>query len=215
MSALFFIFWSSLVIGFSGAIMPGSVLTTTIAETMKRGFRAGPLIVLGHSLLELLVLVAVITGLGAWIVRDPVLGVLCLGGGLLLIAMGVQMALTAKAATHAALHATADPRGAIRGPVLAGFLVSLSNPYWVVWWATIGLNYAALSLRHGAPGLASFYTGHILADLIWYSLVAAGVAGGRRICPPWLYRALIVLCGIVLIALGAHFIRDGALRLAR
>ena len=58
MASLWFLFWSAFLVGFSGAMMPGPVLTATISEVMKRGFKAGPLIVLGHALLEIVVLVA-------------------------------------------------------------------------------------------------------------------------------------------------------------
>ncbi|MQL53248.1 hypothetical protein GFC01_13470, partial [Desulfofundulus thermobenzoicus] len=91
-------------------------------------------------------------------------------------------------------------------PVLAGILISLSNPYWSLWWATVGLGYIVLSLKQGVPGLASFFSGHILSDLAWYGLVAAAVAGGRRFLTPVLYRGILVACGFFLIFLGGSFI---------
>ena len=135
------------------------------------------------------------------------------GGGVLLIVMGIQMAWTARAAADDALQRKADPRSAVRGPVLAGILMSLSNPYWALWWATIGLNYVALALKSGVLGLASFYSGHITADLAWYSLVSAAVASGRRLCPRAAYVALIVACGLALVALGGYSLSDGLGRL--
>ena len=212
-SALLFLFWSAFVIGLSGAMAPGPVLTATISEVLKRGFRAGPLIVLGHALLELALLGAVIAGLGAWIQRPAVLGTLGLGGGLLLAALGGHMMATAAKTAQEALNTRADARTAVRGPILTGILTSLSTPLWALWWATIGLNYAALALKQGWPGLAAFYTGHILSDLAWYSFVALAVASGRRICPPRVYRMLFLLCGLALIGLGVYFIVTGWVRL--
>lgn len=207
-------FWSAFLIGFSGAMMPGPVLTATIAEVLKRGFRAGPLIVWGHAILEITLLAAIVWGLGRWIERDIVKSLLGLGGGVLLIAMGAQMAWTAKRAVAKAMAATGNQAQSAKGPVLTGILTSVSNPYWSIWWATTGLYYASLSLQRGITGLASFYAGHILSDLTWYSLVAGAVAGGRKICPPGLYHALIVLCGLGLVALGAYFAASGAASLA-
>jgi threonine/homoserine/homoserine lactone efflux protein len=205
-----FLFWSAFLIGFSGAMMPGPVLTATIAEVLKRGFRAGPLIVLGHAILEMTMLAAVIWGLGRWITREVVKSMLGLGGGALLIGMGAQMAWTAKQSVIHALAARGNIGTSARGPVLTGIVTSVSNPYWTIWWATTGLYYASMALQRGVTGLASFYAGHILSDLTWYSFVAAAVAGGRRICPPHLYHALIVLCGLALVALGAYFAAAGA-----
>ena len=214
MAQLFFLFWSAFVVALSGALMPGPVLTATISEVMKRGFKAGPLIVAGHAILEIALLAAVVAGLGPWITRNTTMGVVGIGGGALLVLMGIQMAVTAGKAADSAMSSRADPASAIRGPVLTGILTSLSNPYWALWWATIGLNFAAIALKNGLAGLASFYTGHILADLAWYSLIAAAVASGRKICPRGVYVALITVCGIVLVALGIYFVVGGVKRFA-
>mgnify|MGYP005848674961 CR=1 FL=1 len=209
MTSLVFLFGSAFVVGLSGAMMPGPVLTATIAQSLRRGFGAGPRIVLGHALLELAVLGLVIAGLSPWLQRTEVIGPLGLAGGALLVWMGAHTALTARAAAERSIAAAretpaATPSG-LHGPEVSGILLSLSNPYWLLWWATIGLNYAALSLQRGVPGLAAFYAGHISSDLVWYSAVAAAVAAGRRVCPPLAYRLILLLCGLALVALGAYF----------
>ncbi len=100
-----------------------------------------------------------------------------------------------------------------RGPlstVAGGALVSMSNPVWSLWWATIGLSYILWASDLGLTGLASFYTGHILADILWFSIVSFAVASGRRVLTPTLYRGLISICGLFLLALGAYFKVSGA-----
>jgi len=198
--------------------MPGPMLTATIADAVRRGFRAGPLIVLGHALLEMALLTALVAGLAIWLREDFVLGILGIAGGVLLLRMGSTLARDA-ATIARSLSMTDWKQGKTLSashpirPVANGILLSLSNPYWTLWWATIGLNYLAIALRRGIPGLAAFYTGHILADLAWFSLVAAAVASGRRICPPHAAQGILLACGMVLAALGALFLGDGAGRL--
>ena len=212
MSILLFLFWSSFVIGLSGAMMPGPVLTATVSEVMKRGFMAGPLIVLGHGVLEIGVLALLVTGLGDWLALPLTRSLLGYVGGSLLLLMGAHMVCTARRAVEAALQKTRSAPPPLHGPVLAGVLTTLSNPYFYVWWATVGLGYAAFALDHGRLGLAAFYSGHILADLAWYSLIALGVASGRRVCPPLVYRLVLIVCGLALIGLGIGFIRFGMLQ---
>ncbi len=198
---LAWIFGSSFVVGLSGALMPGPVLTVTIAEATKRGFWAGPLIVLGHGIIEFSLFVALVLGVGTLLKHDLVFGIVGVGGGIVLIGMGIGMVRGTKTAT---LKLDLDA-GERSRPVIAGLLTSISNPYFIIWWATIGLSYIALSQQHGIMGLGSFYSGHIMADVVWYFAVAAAVTVGKKIMSDHTYRWIIGLCGGFLVLLGLYF----------
>jgi len=204
MFPLLTIFAGAFVVGLSGAMAPGPVLTVTISETLKRGFKAGPLIVLGHAILEIILLLLIAAGLGPFFEHPVVTTVFLSAGGTVLLWMGGQMILTNKRTTEDALNA----KGADSpyGPVLAGIILSITNPFWIIWWVTVGMGFVMQALQFGLAGLLSFYFGHILADLAWYSFVAFSVSAGRRLCPPTLYRGVFILCGIALIGLGSLFI---------
>ena len=195
------IFASSFVVGFSGAIMPGPVLTVTIAEATKRGIWAGPLVVLGHGIIEFSLFIALVLGLGSILKHDIVFSIVGVGGAIVLIWMGIGMVRETKTAT---LKLDLNAKERTR-PVLAGLLTSVSNPYFPIWWATIGLSYIALSQRHGIAGLSSFYSGHIMSDFVWYFAIAWAVTMGKRIMNDHVYRWIIGLCGGFLGILGLYF----------
>ena len=71
--ALILIFTSSFVIALSGALMPGPLLTVTISESTRRGAVAGPLMILGHGILELALILALLAGLAPILKRDDVI----------------------------------------------------------------------------------------------------------------------------------------------
>ena len=71
------------------------------------------------------------------------------------------------------------------------------------------------SLEPVSPGLSGFYAGNILGDFVWYGLIAAAVSSQRRLCSAAVYRAVIFLCGLILIILAAYFIATGVTRLIR
>jgi threonine/homoserine/homoserine lactone efflux protein len=100
------------------------------------------------------------------------------------------------------------------GPVARGAAVSLANPYWVIWWATIGLKLASDSIAIGPAGVGAFFLGHELADFAWYFAVALAVASGRRFLSDRVYRAMIGVCATFLLYLGVRFVVVGAVALA-
>lgn len=208
---LLLIFASSFGVGFSGAIMPGPVLTVTIAEATKRGMWAGPLIVLGHGIIEFALFISLVLGLGTLLKHDIVFGIVGVGGATVLIWMGIGMVRETKTATLK-LELNEGERSR---PVLAGLLTSVSNPYFIIWWATIGLSYIALSQRHGVAGLTSFYSGHIMSDFVWFFAVAWAVTMGKRIMDDRVYRWVIGLCGGFLCILGLYFGYSGLEKLIK
>lgn len=200
------------MVGLTGAMTPGPVLSATIAESLKRGFFAGPLIVFGHAILEILLVAAAVAGFGRFLAQplwQAGLGVL---GGIMLLAMAASTIFTARQTAQSAVHGIAgavQPQNAWRGSIATGFILSLSNPYWLMWWVTIGLFYISQAMERKMLGLLVFYAGHIGADFAWYSLVSCAVASGRRIFPASAYRWALVLCGAVLGVLGARFALKG------
>jgi len=209
MTKLAAIFTTSLMVGFSGTLTPGPLLTVTITQSAERGFWQGPLLVLGHAIAELVLVLALTAGLSRLLKRKAVAGLIGLVGGAFLLWMGLDIVRSAWWDTVSLSLASAERSGAQVGPVVAGALVSVSNPHWVLWWATVGVSYVALALRQGPLGLGSFYVGHILSDLSWYSLVAFVTTAGRSLLSQPVYRGILLICGFFLIALSIYFIYSG------
>lgn len=203
-SGLLFLSFSSFVIALSGALVPGPLFTIAVSESAKRGFIAGPLLILGHALLELLTVALLLAGLSPFLSSEAFKFWIGLIGGGVLIFMGASLLRDSKTA-RLTMDAGTDAKG--KNPVALGILGSISNPYWAIWWATIGAGYLVSSLRFGIAGVAAFFAGHILADLSWYSAISFAVSRGRRLMGDRGYRALIFLCGAFLVLFGAWFIR--------
>ena len=215
------IFTTAFLVGLSGAMMPGPLLAVTVSETVRRGFWTGPLIVLGHALLELLLVVLLVFGLASVLAGEEVKIVIGIVGGIFLLYFGWGMtrdvlkgkvSLDLDRETNDPTRLSGDAKKGMH-PVAAGVLVSLSNPYWSMWWATVGLLYIAQTLQSGTWGVATFFSGHILADLAWFSLVSAAVAGGRKFVNQRVYNGILVVCGLFILGLGIYFIRDAILNL--
>ena len=210
--SLIMLAFSSFIIGLSGAMMPGPVLTYVINGSLRRGFIAGPLVVVGHSLLELILVVLLLLGLSN-LFANPVFGaVVGLIGGVVLFLMAIDMIRVA-VKKQISLTGELSRKTKISGLVLPGVLISISNPYWIIWWATIGMTYLTIAYERGIAGTSSFFIGHIAADFIWYTLVAAIVAFGRKYINDRWYRGFVALLGLVLVYFGIVFFYEGIVSL--
>jgi threonine/homoserine/homoserine lactone efflux protein len=212
------LFITAFLVGFSGAMMPGPVSTVTLAQSMRRGFWTGPLITAGHALMEGLLVVVLALGLGGLLQRPGVVAGIGCVGGLVLVWMGYGLVLhiwrrrRQQALLGADLSGMDDEVPLLAGnlaPFPAGVITSVVNPYWFLWWATVGVKYIFDGLEWGVVGVAAFYSGHILSDLIWNSLLALAGSTGQRLLKGRLYQTLFLLCGLFLVGLGGYFLSMG------
>ncbi len=205
---LFFIFTGAFAVALSGALIPGPMLTVTVFHSLKTGFRAGPLVTLGHAAAELTLLALIILGLGGILARPAVMRVVFTAGGLLLI---VTAAFMLKASNNLSLEIKSPGDSSAGGPFLSGLITSVSNPTWTLWWVTIGITYLTKALEHGPAGIAAFFSGHILADFGWYGFISLAVSRGKSRISPGAYRKFISVCGAALGCFGAWFLLQGVL----
>ena len=203
--ALVTIFCTSFVLALSGALMPGPLLTVTVSESSRRGMSTGPLMIFGHGLLELALIAALVSGLAPILARDDVFILISLTGGAVLLWMGLSMLRSLPELT---LDCQATSQKS-RNLVLMGIVLSAVNPYWLIWWASIGLGYIMHSLKFGLLGVTAFFLGHILADLAWYALISFGIAKGQHLFSNKFYRQLIGGCGVFLILFSCWFFYSG------
>ena len=185
--------------------MPGPLLTVTVSESAHRGVIAGPLIIVGHGLLELILVLALLAGLAPLLKRDAVFITISIIGGCILLWMAISMFQSLPE-----LHLNFDSRNKKnKNLVIAGIMFSLANPFWILWWVSIGLGYIMNSVNFGVLGIASFFIGHILADLAWYTFISFSVAQGRRFFSDTAYRRLTGCCASFLCLFSCYFFYSG------
>ncbi|MEW6051195.1 MAG: LysE family transporter [Candidatus Zixiibacteriota bacterium] len=202
------LFFNSFVVGFTGAMMPGPLLTVDIAETPRSGWKTGPILSVGHAIAEIAVVVVLALGLAALTDNTVIVRVIALVGGLALLAMAGMMAYdTLK--SRVSYDATAAHGSSHMKLTAKGITTTLVNPYWFVWWATIGLAFMVQAKGLGYVGPVVFYFGHIMSDFVWYTLVSVLIWNGRHLIMGRGLKILILTCVAFLLYLGVKFIHDG------
>ena len=162
-------------------------------------------------MLELALLFALLLGLAPLFEQQAFFIIVSLVGGsiLLWMAYGMFRALPSLSIVWD------DSQDAQSGNLIVkGIVMSAANPYWTIWWATIGIGYIMNSRQYGLWGLVFFFVGHILADFVWYAIISTAVGKGRRFFSDRMYRGIIGTCATVLVVFACLFIYRAIVTLA-
>lgn len=207
------------MVALSGALVPGPLLTYTIVKTMqtqKRGFLVGAWVIAGHALLESALVVLLLLGFAAVLKQPMALKIIGMVGGTFLIFMGLSLLINLirekvpKVFNN--INESQEPPAAgeqeirLPRPILGGIVVSMSNPYWWIWWATIGMAFMLqydISFKNW-PALLAFLVGHELGDLGWYWIVSILISLGRGRISEKVYRIVLAVCAVVMIGFGLY-----------
>jgi threonine/homoserine/homoserine lactone efflux protein len=201
------LFITAFMVALSGALMPGPMLAVTLGHSPRQGWIFGPLAVVGHGILELGLVSMVFLGAGPLLQARMVQALVGLAGGVILVWMGKGMYSTAR--SPAPVEAEVKDPGKGRRAVLLGAVTSISNPYWTLWWATIGLAYLTLAAEKGAFGIIVFFLGHIAGDMAWYTLVSVAASRGFNVVDMRFYGFVMTVCSVSLVLLGLWFVFYG------
>ena len=200
--SLLSIFTSSFIIALSGALMPGPLLTATISHSTRRGMIAGPMLILGHGILEFALVIALISGLEPYVNNDLFFFIVGIAGSIILVWMAYGM-LRAVPQLRLEWETSEIRQG---GMIIDGILLSLANPYWSIWWASIGIGYIFNAMEYGIHGIFVFFAGHIFADFVWYTFISTAVSKGRSLLNDRMYRQLIAVCALFLLFFAVYFL---------
>ncbi|HEY1406180.1 MAG TPA: LysE family transporter, partial [Spirochaetota bacterium] len=167
------------------------------------------LLILGHAILEFILLLALLFGLAPLFGKEWFFVSVSLIGGIILIWLASGMFRSIPTLTID-WNAHNVQKGNI---ILTGILMSAANPYWILWWATIGVTYIMNSKQFGWAGLLFFFFGHILADLAWYTMISTAIGKGRVFFTNRIYRGFVGVCAIALVFFAILFLYRGIARI--
>ncbi|MHC4713139.1 MAG: LysE family transporter, partial [Planctomycetota bacterium] len=134
------IFAFGFITGLSGALIPGPLLAFNIHSAAKRGPATGFLVVVGHGLLEATLVIAIFAGASRYLQNQTALRVIAGIGALFLTIMGVMMIRKAPKISLSEIIASGRSPSKVENRVLGGFLLSLLNPSFPLWWIAVGLS---------------------------------------------------------------------------
>ncbi len=185
----------------SGALAPGPLSMATFGAGLKEGWKAGIFSATGHLIAELPIFYLIALGL---LTVESVLEVrwlLLIVGGLFLIYLAIQ---------HIRIDVEwFEARGDSRHPLLIGFIFSLFNPYFILWWVMIGsiFIYDTLKLL-GFGFLPLIYLTHVWMDYFWLTFLSILAGYGVKRFGGRIVRIVNIVLGFILLFFAGMFLYD-------
>lgn len=191
----------AVLISLSGVMAPGPITTVVVGKGSESP-HAGALVAIGHGIVEMPLMIAVFYGVGYLLDLPYVKAVIALVGGAFLLMMGIGMLRGIK-------QEGIGGSGYGRSPVAAGVVLSIGNPYFVVWWGTAGAVLIMRSAEFGVMGFLVFAVAHWLCDFLWaYFLSALSFKGGQFFGRRF-QQVVFAVCGVFLLLFSGKLVIDG------
>jgi threonine/homoserine/homoserine lactone efflux protein len=198
MALLLFLF-QVFLISLSGVMAPGPVTAAAIGMGARSRY-AGMLLAIGHGIVEFPLMVLIVLGMGRILKLPTAQIVIGLAGGAFLLMMAVGMLKSLRSAEQQ------ETKVAKSAPLLAGIILSAGNPYFLFWWATVGLALATTATGMGIWAFALFAVVHWLCDFIWLSALSLASFKGTGLFGLRSRRIVLMICAVALFFFGLYFI---------
>lgn len=203
------------VFGLALAVPPGPINAIIAEESVYHGVRQGVVTGLGAMSADVCLLVVVALGLGPLVLDKPLVQSMMLGvGGVLMLVFGYQALKEAIQRTTWGEESTPRSQGYTKT-----FVLSITNPYQLVFWLTVGLALlqpdridigaylplvSEVVIETGRPILFVGLFGGVLAWILVFPLGLHFL--GRRI--DRFAPAVAVVSAVILLAFGSLFLLE-------
>lgn len=199
----------------TGALAPGPLTAAVVMQSSKHGRLHGILPMVGHAIVELGIIAAIILSVQALTLTPLTIDLLVGFGGIVIILFGF-LALrdyryqeviqkedeTSKTTASSVVEATAH-----------GAAVSIFSPYFLIWWFGVGLANVSmlvgtLQVGVGTVFLAGvlIYVTHVSTDFLYGAVLTIGTDAASKKAKIGDINWVSVIIGIVQIGLGVWFV---------
>ena len=178
---------------------PGPVTAAAIGMGARSRY-AGMLLAIGHGIVEFPLMILIVLGMGRILKLPTAQIAIGLAGGAFLLMMAIGMLRSLRSA------GMQETKVAKSAPMLAGIILSATNPYFLFWWATVGLALATTATGMGIWAFALFAVVHWLCDFIWLGALSWASFKGTGLFGSRSQQIVLMICAVALFFFGLFFI---------
>ena len=192
-----------IIISASGVMSPGPLFAANITHGLKNGTKAGIKIAIGHSLVEFPLVILLGIGILSMEVFPEFRTIISILGAITLFVFAF---LQIKTILNKNKRISTKLK---QGPIITGILLSGLNPFFIIWWLTIGLKLISDAMAIWAfAGILIVFVLHIWMDFVWLGSTAFLISKSKKIISNTNYKILILALSAILIYFGITFLID-------
>ena len=193
-----------ILVSTSGVLSPGPLFFINVLYGSRYGSFVGLKIASGHAIVEFPLIIALSYGLYSFSYTSPLSEVIIkfiglIGGIFLLFFSSLQIiSIRKEKATNS--QAITNPKFHIKNKILVGFIFTILNPFFLVWWFTIGSKLISDAVINFGitEGISIIFLSHIWMDYFWLWFTSFMINKGKSIIKEKVYRIFVFAISVIL-----------------
>ena len=191
-----------IVISASGVMAPGPLFAANITHGLKDGAKSGIKMAIGHTIVELPLVILLGIGVFSLELFPEFRTVISILGAITLFifaAMQIKTIFRNKESTT----------NLKQGPLVSGILLSALNPFFIIWWLTIGFKLISDAMLIWAfSGILVLFVLHIWMDFAWLGAISYLASKSAKILSNKNYKIIMICLSVMLVYFGITFLED-------
>ena len=191
-----------IVISASGVMAPGPLFAANIAHGLRGGARSGIKMAIGHTIVELPLVILLGIGVFSLELFPEFRTIISVFGAITLFvfaAMQIKTIFRNKESTT----------NLKQGPLVSGILLSALNPFFIIWWLTIGFKLISDAMLIWAfSGILILFILHIWMDFVWLGAISYLASKSSKILSNKNYKIIMIGLSVMLVYFGITFLED-------
>ncbi|NNM02758.1 MAG: LysE family transporter [Nitrosopumilus sp.] len=192
-----------IAISASGVMAPGPLFAANISYGLRDGARSGIKMAFGHSIVEFPLIILLGIGVFSLEIFPEFRTIISILGAITLFIFAIIQIKTVFSRKEIS---EIKPK---QGPLITGILLSALNPFFIIWWLTIGFKLISDAMLIWAfAGIIILFGLHIWMDFAWLGIISFLASKSSKILSNKNYKVLMVSLSLVLVYFGIVFLTD-------
>jgi len=192
-----------IIISASGVMAPGPLFAANISYGLREGTKSGIKMAIGHTIVEFPLVI--LLGIGVFsLERFPEFRtIISIVGAITLFIFALAQIKTVLQNNK---DITSTPK---HGPLVTGIVLSALNPFFIIWWLTIGFKLISDAMLIWAfSGIVIVFFLHIWMDFVWLGGISFLASKSSKILSNRNYKFIMIGLSLLLVYFGITFLID-------